>query len=132
MATRALQKPRPKAVRPRVKLWLEAGDESVFCRGLCDMLQAVDETGSIQEAAVSVGRSYRFVWSRIKEAERAIGATLVETQVGGADANRSRLSPLARDLVGHFDELRTEVHRLVDGVFARRLSATLRRHGHRG
>ena len=53
-----------QSVRPRVKVWLEADGESVLCRGLCDMLRAVEQTGSIKKGAEQVGRSYRFVWSR--------------------------------------------------------------------
>jgi molybdate transport system regulatory protein len=115
-----------------VKLWLEAGDASVLCRGLSDMLKGVEETGSIKEAAVRVDRSYRFVWSRIKDAERSMGATLVQTRVGGHGVQRSELTPLARDLIRDFDQLRQDVFELVDGVFRKRLESTLRRHGHKG
>lgn len=129
MTTRTPVKSHPKlAVRPRVKLWLESGGESVFCRGLCDILRAVDETGSIKHAAAEVGRSYRFVWSRLKEAEEALGARLVDAHVGGRGTHRSRLTPLARDLVNEFDGLREAVFELVDNVFAQRLEATLQRH----
>jgi molybdate transport system regulatory protein len=130
------RKPAPRArrsgARLRVKLWLESGGKSVLCRHMSEILQAVDETGSIKEAAAAVGRSYRFVWSRIKESEKAIGAALVETHVGGRDAQRSRLTPLARDLVTSFEGLRSEVSRLIDGAFSRELKETLRRHGCRG
>jgi molybdate transport system regulatory protein len=121
--------PGPKlAIRPRVKLWLECSGESVFCRGLCDILRAVDETGSIKHAAAEVGRSYRFVWARIKEAEGALGTRLVDSHVGGRGTHRSELTPLARDLVNEFDGLREAVFELVDNVFAQRLDATLQRH----
>lgn len=116
------------AVRPRVKLWLESDGECVICRGVCEILQAVGETGSIKHAAAEVGRSYRFVWSRIKEAEEALGAGLVDAHVGGRWTQRSRLTPLARDLLAEFDGLRTAVFELVDHEFSRRLDATLEKH----
>ncbi|MCA9075940.1 MAG: LysR family transcriptional regulator [Planctomycetaceae bacterium] len=118
----------PMTVRPRVKLWLESQEESVLCSGLCSMLRAVEETGSIKHAAKQVDRSYRFVWARIKEAEEALGQTLVETQVGGSGANRSELTDLARDLLREFDDLRSEVYHLVDNVFTKRLNKTLSKH----
>ena len=119
---------RVKTVRPRVKIWLESDGESVLCRGLCEMLRAVDETGSIKSAAAKVGRSYRFVWSRIKDAESAFGTSLVESRVGGHEANRSELTPLARDLLKDFDGLCQQVYHLVDGVFAAQVKSTLQRH----
>jgi molybdate transport system regulatory protein len=125
------RKRQTRIVKPRVKLWLEANGESVLCRGLCDMLRAVDETGSIKEAAAQVQRSYRFVWSRIKEAESAFHATLVETRVGGHGAQRSELTPLAHDLLRDFEGLCQQIYHLVDEVFGEQLKTTLRRHGHK-
>lgn len=124
----ASSKMSPSTVTPQVKLWLEANGESVFCRGLANMLQAVDRTHSIKAAAGKVGRSYRFVWARIKEAERALGAKLVEAHVGGSGTQRSELTPLAKDLLGEFDQLRAEVFHLVDEVFGQRLQQTLKKH----
>ncbi len=115
-------------VTPRVKLWLEANGESVFCRGLADMLVAVDRTESIKAAAKDVGRSYRFVWARIKEAEEALGAKLVEAHVGGSGTRRSPLTPLAKDLLQEFEQLRAAVFQLVDKDFDRRLQQTLKKH----
>lgn len=128
--TSPLKKSRAKTVRPRVKIWLEAGGESVLCRGLSDILRAVDETGSIKSGAAKVGRSYRFVWARLKEAEAAFGTSLVESRVGGHEANRSELTPLALDLLKTFDEMSAKIYQLVDGVFAEQVKETLRRHTH--
>lgn len=117
------------AVRPRVKLWLQSEDgNSVLCSGLYEMLQAVEETGSLKHAAARVDRSYRFVWARIREAEQSLGATLVEARLGGSGEGRSRLTPLAVDLLREFGELREQVFRLVDDVFAKRIDETLARH----
>lgn len=118
-----------ETIRPRVKLWVEADAESVLCSGMCEILRAVRDTGSIKHAAGRLERSYRFIWARIKEAEEALGHRLVETQVGGHGGRRSTLSPLAEDLVEQFDLVRDEVCRLVDDVYAGRLSQTLREHG---
>lgn len=129
MALRQDLHTRPAPLKPRTKIWLEVDGQSVFCRGLRDILQAVDETGSIKEGAARVGRSYRFVWARIKQAEAALGATLVKTQVGGKGTQRSELTDVARDLIGAFDELRERVFGLVDEVFQKRIRPTLRGQG---
>ena len=128
MSSTAL-KSRKGVVKPRAKLWLELDGESILCRGLCEMLKAVEETGSIKDAAARVKRSYRFVWSRIKDAETAFSATLVETRVGGHGDNRSELTPLAVELIRDFESLCQQVYHLVDEVFADQLKTTLRRHG---
>ncbi len=112
----------------RTKIWLEVDGHYVFGRGISDILKAVADTGSIKAAAKSLGKSYRHVWSRVKETEQAIGAVLVTTQVGGQDVRRSELTRLGTDLVRDFDALRQDVISLVEREFRRRLSATLDRH----
>lgn len=135
MATAATPKRRSRAkagvISPHVKLWLEANGENVFCRGMADILDAVQRTHSIKAAAAEVGRSYRFVWARIKQTEDALGAKLVAAQVGGRGSERSELTPLAVELLQEFRQMRADVYRLIDEVSSRRLAALLKRHADR-
>lgn len=118
-------------IAPRAKIWFEANGENVFCRGLADVLDAVERTHSIKAAAEEVGRSYRHIWARIKRTEEALGEKLVAAQVGGRGAERSELTPLAIDLVREFREMRAEIHRLIDQVYARRLAGFKKKHSSR-
>ncbi|MCL4203469.1 MAG: LysR family transcriptional regulator [Pirellulaceae bacterium] len=116
-------------VTPRTKLWLEVNSQYVFGLGISNILKAVQQTGSIKAAAREVGKSYRHVWDKIKQAEEALGVPLVRTQVGGKDARRSELSDLAQDLVRDYDDCRQRLFDLVQVEFAQRLQDTLRKHG---
>lgn len=118
----------PPSVVPRAKVWLEVDGAYVFGSGIARILQAVQETGSIKHAAEKIGRSYRFIWSRIKAAEESFGAKLVETQVGGQGTKRSELTPLANDLLADFAQLRSDAVELVERAFQERVAATLKRH----
>ena len=109
-----------KSAVARIKVWLEINGDYVFGRGICDILQAVQEVGSIKEAANNVGKSYRYVWSRIRDAEEAIGEPLVFSQVGGKTDRRSELTPLASELVSDFVELRETMIESANEEFARR------------
>src|SRR5262245_26016335 len=102
---------------PRVKVWLECEGCYAFGLGICEILQAVDECGSIKQAAQRVGKSYRHVWDRIKEAERTSGGPLVEARVGGTGTRRSSLTEDARRLVAGFLALRSRMIRLVEREF---------------
>jgi molybdate transport system regulatory protein len=84
------------------------------------MLEAVDRAGSIKQAAHDLGKSYRYVWGRIKAAEKVLGCQLVATQVGGKDVQRSCLSSTARQLVDDFRAVRSRVIQLTNQEFARR------------
>jgi molybdate transport system regulatory protein len=127
----AKRSPRPHtvgAVRPRLKLWLEIDGAYVFGRGIRDILWAVEQTGAIKAAARHVGKSYRYVWARIKEAEATLGAPLVVTHVGGTGTKRSQLTELARELVADFDALRDKLLRVLEREFRGRVEPTLKRH----
>jgi molybdate transport system regulatory protein len=110
-----------KALTPRVKVWLEIDGNYAFGHGLCEMLQAVEHAGSIKQASRDLGKSYRYVWGRIKEAEKTLGRQLVETHVGGKDAQRSGLTPESRRLVANFQIVRLRMIERVEREFAQRL-----------
>jgi molybdate transport repressor ModE-like protein len=115
-------------VTPRAKLWLEANSQYVFGLGISEILKAIQHTGSIKAAAREVGKSYRHVWDKVKQAEQALGIPLVRTQVGGKDARRSALSDLALDLVRDFEAFRQRLFELVQVEFSQRLRETLQKH----
>jgi molybdate transport system regulatory protein len=112
-----------RKLTPRLKVWLEQGGEYAFGHGLCQILEAVAETGSIKHAATALGKSYRYVWGRIKKAERVLRFRLVATQVGGKDVQRSELTAAARELVDQFSNVRRRLLKLLETEFGRRREA---------
>src|SRR5947209_4413116 len=93
-------------LRPRIKVWMQSENGFGFGSRFVAILEAVDRTGSIKHAAAELGWSYRHIWSRIKKAEVALGCTLVTTQLGGPDKDRSELTPAARHILSRYPELR--------------------------
>ena len=113
-------------IHARVKVWLEIDGRYVFGYGLSEMLKAVDAAGSIKGAAGRVGKSYRYVWGRIKKAERALGQALVETRVGGEGPGRSSLTALAARMVADYDALRSRMFEVVEEEFCGRFQRRAR------
>lgn len=111
------------AIHPRVKVWLEVGDDYIFGWGICEILLAVRETGAIKDAAARLGKSYRYVWGRVKDAEATLRQPLVETRVGGAIEQRSDLTPLATQLVEDFVAFRARMLDIAREEFASRFAA---------
>lgn len=115
------------SIRPRVKLWLELDGERAFCPGVCRILNEIENTGSIKDAALAMGRSYRFVWGKIKQVEKSLGCALVETRVGGSQEKRAVLSPLGQVLVREFESLRQRLFDVMDNEIAPRLQKEIQR-----
>jgi molybdate transport system regulatory protein len=105
-------------VEPRVKVWLELDGQYVFGFGLSEILKAVQAAGSIKQGAERLGKSYRHVWARIKEAEQALGTPLVQSRVGGHGTKRSELTQEANSLLADFDALRQRVFSVVRSEFS--------------
>ena len=104
---------------PRFKVWLELGGRYAFGLGVAEILQAVERAGSIKQAAADLGKSYRYVWGRLKQAEHLLGRPLVEARVGGQGSQRSSLTPEARQLAAAFLALRGRMKQAVQEEFAR-------------
>ena len=107
-------------LQPRLKIWFESEGEYAFGFGLCEMLQAVQEKGSIKEAAEAIGKSYRHVWGRIKAAEAILVRPLVQTRVGGKSDHRSELTAEAAQLLAGFMTLRQTMKESLDREFRKR------------
>jgi molybdate transport repressor ModE-like protein len=113
---------RATKLNARLKVWLEVNGRYAFGHGLCEMLQAVEDSGSIKHAASELGKSYRYIWGRIKAAERALGSQLVEAHVGGKGVRRSVLTPRARQLIADFSALRARLVEVLRQEFGRHLA----------
>jgi molybdate transport repressor ModE-like protein len=81
-------------IRPHWEIRFNA-DPPLDTATLLALLLGIHETGSIADAARSVGLSYRYAWGVLREAEALFGEPLLETGRGRG----TRLTPLAEKLV---------------------------------
>ncbi len=109
MAVRSETRP-PKAERmalePRIKLWVEKDGQLVLSDYRVRILQLVEETGSLAEAAERLGLSYRRAWGKVREIEQNLGLSLVESEVGGAGGGSSSLTENGQRLIALYQRLR--------------------------
>ena len=67
---------------PRSKVWLEVGGRFAVGEGGIALLEAVRRRGSLRQAAVAVGWSYRHAWDYVQKTEAALGLRLIQRQPG--------------------------------------------------
>jgi molybdate transport system regulatory protein len=104
---------------PRANFWAEIDDEVVLSHWRVQLLQAVDEAGSITGAAQQLDIPYKLAWERIHEMEARLGQPLVDAQVGGVGGGGAHLTPLARDLIRRWHEF----HQGLEAMVAQRFAA---------
>ena len=70
-------------LKPAYKLWFETKQGYVFGRGALELLQKIQQVGTLSGGAKALGMSYRHAWGIIKEIEKKIGKSLLKTYKGG-------------------------------------------------
>lgn len=81
-------------IRPHWEIGVKGGN-ALDTQDLLGLLLAIQDTGSIAQAAKSVGLSYRYAWGLLRSAEALFGEQLLHTGRGRGTA----LTPLAQKLV---------------------------------
>ena len=96
-------------LEPRIKLWVEKDGSLVLSDYRVRLLRSVAETGSLAKAAQRMGLSYRRAWGKVREIERNLGLSLVESEVGGAGGGGSRLTKDGERLVAIYQRFRRKM-----------------------
>lgn len=88
---------------PTFKIWLEHNGRPTIGKGGAEILAAIEQVGSITQAAESVGMSYKYVWDHLAEMERAVGQPVIRTQRGGrAGGGGAELTEVGRALLREY------------------------------
>ena len=84
--------PRPqKSVRPRFRIFW--GEEIAIGPGKAELLQAILDTGSIQQAAASLNMSYMRAWKLVHTMNECFKEPLVGAHRGGKQKGGAWLTP---------------------------------------
>jgi len=102
---------------PTVRLRIDAGPSSSVGPGKVALLEQIETSGSLSQAARELGMSYRRAWLLLDDLNRAFGEPATTTSVGGAEGGGTRLTAFGRKLVGAYREM----ERAVDQMAASRL-----------
>jgi len=104
-------------VKSKIKIWIEDNEQNlVFGGGKTQILELIDETGSISEASKRAGMNYKKAWSHIKILQEYIDDELVIVNKGRSSGGTT-LTPKAKEIVENFKILRSEVKAFNDKRF---------------
>jgi molybdate transport system regulatory protein len=88
-------------------------DNIILGKGRMEILENIEKTGSINQAAKMMNMSYKAVWSKIKATEKHLNTTIVH-----ADRKEgSRLSIQGKELLEKFRLLKRECMAVDDKLF---------------
>jgi molybdate transport repressor ModE-like protein len=89
--------------------------ESVFGDGTAELLEEIDKTHSMLEAAKNLKMSYRYALHRITIAEERLGERLVSRSRGGAKGGgSSEVTPYGKALVERYRGAQAELEATIE------------------
>ena len=112
-----MQKPVKKTPSPpengfhvRTKTWIENDKQQlVFGKGKTEILELIEQEGSIAKAAEKMGLNYKKAWTHIKILQNLIEDELVIPQKGGGGRGGTELTGRAHDLVHKYRQLQLDI-----------------------
>lgn len=110
--------PRPR-FSVRSQFWLMSGDDSLAGPGRIELLELIDESGSIRQAALRIGMSYRAAWYAVDAMDRRAGSALVTRLTGGRSGGGAQLTEQGQRLVRAYRRLETDQRRHLERMSAK-------------
>src|SRR5215831_1873696 len=91
-----------RVMRPCSNFWIEKDGKVVLSEWRVALLEAVEQTGSINAAAAHHGIPFRVAWRKIQEMEDGLGVLLTERSTGGPHGGGTRLTAAGRAYIAQF------------------------------
>jgi len=98
------------------RLWIAQDESNLAGHGRIDLLQKIAETGSISQAAKSMGMSYKAAWDAVDSMNNLAGEPLVERVSGGKGGGGTRLTERGNRLVAAFRIIEEEHQRFLHAL----------------
>lgn len=90
------------------RLRISSGKEIPLGPGKADLLELVEETGSIGKAAARMGMSYMRAWSLIQTMNACFKQPLIETVRGGHERGGAKLTETGRRVLALYRQMEQE------------------------
>ncbi len=90
---------------PHFKVWLTSDDSYILGEGSSRLLRALDEYGTIREAAIHTKMSYKYAWKKLTKIEKAIGKPVIKTRIGGREGGGTELTESGEELLRVYDRM---------------------------
>ncbi|MCD0487795.1 LysR family transcriptional regulator [Pedobacter sp. MC2016-14] len=89
------------------RVWIEFSDEKIFGPGRVELLERIQASGSIRQAALQMKMSYKQAWDMINHMNTHFSSAVVITSRGGKGGGNAEVTEHALNAIKQFYELQT-------------------------
>lgn len=90
------------------RLWITRNGKNLVGQGRIELLAHIAESGSISQAAKTMGMSYKAAWDAVDAMNTAAGSPLVQRSVGGKGGGGTRLTEAGQQLIASYRRFQQE------------------------
>lgn len=94
-----------KPQTPTIRLRIDLSPDSALGPGKIALLERIEATGSLSQAARELGMSYRRAWLLLADVNQMFADPATTTSVGGSGGGGARLTDLGREIVRAYREI---------------------------
>ena len=84
-------------------VFINEEEQKFFGEGPLKLLHAVEKTGSLRSASLSMGMAYTKALKLVENAEKTLGFKLTERVVGGKSGGGSHLTPEGKEWITKYE-----------------------------
>ncbi len=103
-------------MRVAYKIWLD-NDGKAFGEGPYRLLRGIEKSGSLRQAAIEQGISYRKAWCVLKDVEGKLGFSLLDRRTGGLSGGGSIITPSGKRLMQRYERFREEANEALERIY---------------
>jgi molybdate transport system regulatory protein len=96
------------------KVWVEKDGQVYMGWGRVELLEQIDQLGSIAAAARKMGMGYRNAWLEVDDMNRLAPKPLVIKMLGGAGGGQAILTAEGQKIINEYKELRARFQEFLE------------------
>lgn len=101
------------------RIWIESEDNVLLGQGRVNLLKAIDETGSLSQAAKSLSISYKKAWQLLDSVNKSAAKPVTINSIGGKGGGGAQLTEYGKSLIKAFDEINKNCWAFLDKEIAK-------------
>jgi molybdate transport system regulatory protein len=98
----------------RVRCWIDIDGVKFFGPGRAELLELIEESGSIAQAAKEMGMSYKKAWAMVDEMNSRGKKPYVVRYKGGENGGGAELTETGKKAVTAYQKFMSKINNLVD------------------